>query len=255
MSELLPLAGWRIIVTRSEEQSDATTAGLVALGAEVISVPTIQIVPSDLSPDDQKKISSMFGYDVTAFFSPNAVKNCFAHVSIPREIKSRPYIIAVGTGTAGALMDLGMDADFIPEKFTSKDLVNSLKGFEWKGKRVLIPAGNLSGDDFSTFAVSKGSIVDKVVVYRTEPNDAIDEGARKAVTSGLFDMIAFFSPSQVKNFIGIFGTNVLKGKEIAVIGPATKEAAERFGVAVDVVPSNSTMEDLIKSLIGYEKAQ
>jgi len=66
-------------------------------------------------------------------------------------------------------------------------------------------------------------------------------------------LIVLYSPSQVKNFIKIFGADILKGKQIAVIGPTTKKAVEHYGLDVAIMPDNSTTEDLMATLLEHEK--
>ncbi len=253
MSDELPLANKRIVVTRSEEQADPISSGLAHLGASVLLVPTIKILPVELSDADERKIASYYSYDVVAFSSPNGVKHCLSRIPAGDGREVKPYIIAVGTRTAGALREFGVTPDFIPQKFSSAELVRSLAGYSWKSKKLLLPSGNLGGDELRDFAASRGALVDRVIVYMTVPNDLITEEVRSQVISGMFDVAVFYSPSQVKYFIDLFGVPSLNGKDVAVIGPTTMKALESFGIAANIVPSNATTEDLITSLVEYEK--
>jgi uroporphyrinogen-III synthase len=128
-----------------------------------------------------------------------------------------------------------------------------LKDVGLDAKKVLIPKGNLSGSKIGEFVRSKGGIADEVVVYKTVPNNSIDDHLKAEVSSGRFDTIIFYSPSEVRNFLSVFGSEILKGKEIAVIGPTTRKAAEESGIAVDIVPETSTTEVLIGCLVKHEK--
>jgi uroporphyrinogen-III synthase len=250
----LPLSGKRIVVTRAEEQSGAITSGLEKLGANVIGLPTIKIEPANLSPDDVRKVSSAGNYDAVVFTSVNAVRHLLSHVSFKKEAAGRPYVVAIGKTTAELLNESGIKPDMVPEKYTSTDMLKSLAGLDWKGKKVLIPKGNLAGSDVALSIRADEGEVDEIVVYNTLPNDSLDEKLKSRISSGEFDAVVFFSPSQAKNFLAIFGASVLKRKEIAVIGPTTKKAAENAGLYVDVVPVNSTTESLIASMVEHEKA-
>lgn len=250
----LPLSGRRIVVTRAEEQSGSITTGLEKLGANVIGLPTIQIEPASLSPEDSRKVSAIVNYDVVVFASVNAVQHLRSHVSIKKDAAGRPFVVAIGRRTAELLNESGIKPDLIPEKYTSTDLLKTLAGLDWKGKKVLIPKGNLAGSEVAVSIRAHEGEVDEVVVYNTLPNESLDEGLKSLISSRGFDAIVFFSPSQIKNFLAMFGASVLKGKEIAVIGPTTKKAAENAGLKVDVVPVNSTIESMIASMVEYEKA-
>ncbi|MGO9481028.1 MAG: uroporphyrinogen-III synthase [Candidatus Kryptoniota bacterium] len=244
----LQLLNKRIVVTRAEEQSWNVAAMLRKAGAIVILVPTITIIPAVLSQKDEACISSFYGYDVVIFPSVNSVKNFFTKITIDKYSPVTPYIVAIGSKTAESVAEFGFAADFVPVKFASEVLMKSLAEFEWKAKRVLIPAGNLSNDELIDLVESKGAVADKVVVYETVPNDSIDGAIKEEIRSRQFDAIIFYSPSQVKNFISIFGAEVLNGKRIATIGPTTKKTVEHYGLEVAIVPDKSTTEDLIACL-------
>ena len=106
----------------------------------------------------------------------------------------------------------------------------------------------MSNDEIAEFVESNGAVADRVVVYNTLPNDSIDEKIKSEIRNAEFDLIIFYSPSQVKSFINIFGVEILKDKQIAVIGPTTKKAVEHHGLHVTIVPENSTTENLVESL-------
>lgn len=250
----LPLAQKRIVVTRAEEQSDFLASQLEKLGARAIILPTIRIEPSQLSPADVERISNFGNYDVVIFTSRNAVENVRSHVDLKKRPDGKPFVVAIGKKTAESIVERGLTPDLTPQKFNSDELMKSLRAFDWKNKRVLIPKGNLAGSDVPDSIRVGGGTVDEVVVYSTLPNNSFSEELKTLIVSGEFDAVVFFSPSQIKNFIGIFGAPVLDGKEIAVIGPTTKKAAENVGIKVDVMPENSTTESLIASMVEYEKS-
>jgi len=252
MNSSLPLANRRIVVTRAEEQSESIASELSRHGANVILVPTVRIIPAELSDEEELHISSFRDYDVIIFSSANAARNFFHHLPTEKLTVKKPFIVAIGKKTADAISEFGFKADFIPGKSTSEELIGELAGLDWHEKRVLQPAGNLSGDEIAEFVESNGGLLDKVVVYNTVPNDSIDANVQEQIRAGQFDIVVFYSPSQVKAFLRVFGSEVLRGKEIAVIGPTTKKSAESHGLSVDIVPANSTTEDLVTSLIEHE---
>ncbi|HUI29896.1 MAG TPA: uroporphyrinogen-III synthase [Candidatus Acidoferrales bacterium] len=251
--EELPLLNKRIVVTRAEDQSEEIVGMLKKAGATVIQVPTIKIVPADLSSEDQSFISSFCEYDAIIFPSANAVRSFFAKVNHNPSSKVKPHIITIGKKTGEAVKEFGITPDFIPGKFTSQDLMKSLAYFKWKAKRVLIPVGNLSNNELADFMRSNGAFVDQVVVYNTLPNNSIEDKIKSEIGSGQFDLVVFYSPSQAKNFIDIFGIDILKKKQIATIGPTTRKAVEHYGLEVAIMPDNSTTENLVASLLEYEK--
>ncbi len=250
----LPLSSKRIVVTRTEDQSESITTELEKFGAHVLCVPTIRIETAALSQEDSARIAGFSGYDVVIFTSVNAVKNAALHAGMKKGADGKPFVIAIGKKTSETVTQAGIIPDFVPDKFNSAELMKSLGDFDWKGKRVLIPKGSLSGSEVADSVRAHGGAAEEVVVYNTLPNDSIDVGMKEQIVAGEFDIVAFFSPSQVRNFLGVFGARVLSGKEIAAIGPTTRKAAENLGLGVDVVPENSTIENLVASLVRHEKA-
>lgn len=246
-----PLSGRKIVVTRAEEQSGFITSELEKLGARVIGVPTIKIEPANLSPEDAARVAGFADYDVVIFTSVNAVAHLRSRVDLKKGSTGRPYIVAIGKRTAEALREAGIVPDLVPDKFNSADLMESLGGLDWRGKRILIPKGQLAGSEVGDSIKAQGGTVMEVVVYNTLPNDGIGGEMKNTVTSGDFDTVVFYSPSQIKNFLSLFGMSVLKGKGIAVIGPTTMKAAENSGLKVDVVPENSTTESLVASMVEH----
>lgn len=249
----LPLDHKRIVVTRAEEQSDSFVSELERLGAHVLCVPMIKIEPARVSAEDAARITGFQTYDVAIFTSVNAVRNIRPYADMKRGVDGRPFVVAIGKKTAESIRESGVAPDFVPDKFNSAELMKSLDNFDWNGKRVLIPKGSLSGSDIACYVALHGGTADEVVVYNTLPTDSIDEELRSRIVPGEFDAVVFFSPSQIKNFLSAFGASVLRGKEIAVIGPTTRKAAENLGLKVDVVPENSTLEGLIASMVEHEK--
>lgn len=254
MKDEMPFSGKRIVVTRAEEQTGFISSELRRLGADVLGVPTIRIQPAELSSEDAAKISAFGKYDVAIFTSTNAVRHVKSRCDFKKNSDGKPYVVAIGRRTAELLTESGIVPDLVPDKFNSTDLMKSLGEFDWTDKRVLVPKGNLAGSEVGDSIGTHGGTVEEVVVYNTIPNDNIDPELKKQVVSGGFDAVVFFSPSQIKNFLKVFGASVLKGKEIAVIGPTTKKAAEGSGLKVDVVPENSTTESLIASMVEHAKA-
>ena len=75
--ERRPLFGQRIVVTRTREQASQLSRQLLELGAEVLEIPTIKIVP----PTDKKSLAdallALNSYDWIVFTSPNGVTAFF----------------------------------------------------------------------------------------------------------------------------------------------------------------------------------
>ena len=72
-----PLFGQRIVVTRTREQASQLSRHLLELGAEVLEIPTIKIVPPDNKQHLMDALLGLGEYDWIVFTSPNAVEFFF----------------------------------------------------------------------------------------------------------------------------------------------------------------------------------
>jgi uroporphyrinogen-III synthase len=69
------------------------------------------------------------------------------------------------------------------------------------------------------------------------------------------DVVTFTSPSAVRNFAAIYGTeqtvDLLSHTIVAAIGPVTADAATRLGLAVAVQPSTSSIAALVDAIAAH----
>ena len=75
-------------------------------------------------------------------------------------------------------------------------------------------------------------------------------------------MVTFTSSSTVKNFVTLLGSDtpaevqqLMSGIAVATIGPITAKTAEKFGMHVDVQPTEYTIPDLVDSIVKYFTSQ
>jgi uroporphyrinogen-III synthase len=70
-----------------------------------------------------------------------------------------------------------------------------------------------------------------------------------------FDMFMFTSPSAYKNFICLMDIgkprDFFSQTKVAAIGPTTRNAILKSGIAVDVVPEIYTIEKMIEGVINF----
>ena len=108
-----PLDGRRIVVTRARAQASELRDRLEALGAEVIELPVIRIVPVVASPEIDAALDNLADYDDVILTSSNGVRCLFDQLS-KRGLDARAFetatrIIAIGPGTADALAGRGFE--------------------------------------------------------------------------------------------------------------------------------------------------
>lgn len=250
------LAGQRVIVTRAPAQAAGLTARLKGLGAEVIHLPTISIVPPDSWAEADAAAVRLAdgGYTWVAFTSLNGVTAFLDRLdklgmTVPRTTK----VAAVGRTTADVLASRGTRTHLVPHRFTSMDLA---RGLGRGSGRILLPRAAGAPRDMPQALTRAGWEVDEAVVYRTVPAPG-DTPAVRTARAGEFDVVTFSSASTVRYFVNVVGPpsdlaldgGASRGKKVvACIGPVTAEAALSLGLRVDVVAPQHTVEGLVGAL-------
>ena len=250
--ERLPLFGQRIVVTRAREQADALSAKLRALGADVMEMPTIEIVPaSDYAPLD-RAIAELPRYDWLIFTSVNGVRLFLERLdgSLQDLRALRARIGAIGDATKQAVEALHLKVDLMGEEYVAESLVQALAKLDLAGKRVLLPRAAVARDLLPCALRERGACVDVVEAYRTViPESAARQAEQVFGGSRKPDWITFTSSSTVQNFVQAAGVKALEGVKVASIGPVTTATAKKLGVMVTVEASPFTTDGLVAGIV------
>jgi uroporphyrinogen III methyltransferase/synthase len=253
-----PLLGKMVVVTRPKEQAEEFARLLRGRGASVLFIPTIEIAPPGSWDRCDDAIDSIGKYDGLIFTSANAVRSFFRHVDVRnRSARKRlqPGICyAVGPKTGEALLAEGITPTTYPGIESGRDLGEAMTLSSVEGKHFLFLKGNLAGDEITELLRNAKSQVDEVIVYETiAPRDADAQSIREQLQDGSIDVIAFFSPSSVKNLVQLVPRNLVASRVIAVIGSSTLAAVKEAGLEAQIVAGRPTSSDLVEAIVQYYK--
>ncbi len=264
--EKRPLFGKRMVVTRTREQASELVSRLEEHGAECLEYSTIHIeVVDDYQLLDQA-VANMESYDWILFTSLNAITYFFKRLNeLGRDsrVLAGIRIGAVGRATADALLQYGLLADLIPEKFTGAGLAESLiagkeKGKNVKGKNILLPRALKAMETLPEMLNDAGATVTVAPVYRNVPPKGRRDELCAQLREGEIDLLTFTSSSTVTNFLTMVDADspeqlrkLLDGVKIAAIGPITAETVTDNGLTVDIQPDNYTIIDMVDAIVDY----
>lgn len=244
-----PLTGLRVLVTRARPQAAGMTARLEALGASVVELPAIEIVPVDSGPLDAA-LRTIESYDWLVLTSSNgvmAVVDRLDALGLNSATLSGTKVAAIGKATAASLHRHGFRVDLVPDRFVAESVVAALVTTGVCGQRVLLPQAEIARETVAEGLRRAGAEVDAVVAYRTVLPEGRDTDDVQRLLTGV-DIATFASPSAVRNAMTLAG-----GKfpvlHIVCIGPVTAQAARGAGLHVDAMADEFSIDGLIDAVV------
>ncbi|MBR5876704.1 MAG: uroporphyrinogen-III C-methyltransferase [Akkermansia sp.] len=254
----MPLFGKRVVVTRTREQASDLSTGLKALGADVMELPTIRIVPPTDRKDFAAAVVDCPRYDWLVFSSPNGVRKFFeAFYAVYEDIREigGARIAAVGPGTAAELKKHGLMVDIMPQKAVAEELVAEFdrKGDEFGGVAnvtMLWVHSEKGRDVVYKELMKRQAIVDECIAYNTVPETQDPTGAKARLESEGADVITFTSSSTVRNFMAM-GIPLPQGCKVASIGPVTTATLREFGIEPHIVCETHNIPALTEAIATY----
>ena len=236
MTEQRLLAGRRILVTRARHQAGQLSRQLAAAGAEVIEIPAIEIVPPASWEPLDRSLQNVHQYQWLIVTSANAVRSIRARLkalNLTAEVLSNVKIAAVGSSTAAALIEAGLNVDLVPAEYVAESLISSI-GDKVSNARVLIARAVVARDVIPEALIRIGAQVDVVDAYRT----VIPESSISLIADIFMldkeapDAATFTSSSTVTNFFHLLQAAGLEKPEkmLAIsIGPITSQTLRDYG--------------------------
>lgn len=246
--EKLPLAGWKVLVTRPRQHISKTADLLRQKGAEVLELPSICTVPVEDNGRLYEAFEKLDTYQWIIFTSPAGVEIFFDEMDRKEmDVRSlgQAKIAVIGEGTKKKLKEHHLLADFVPGVYDGDalgaELAKELQGNE----KILIPRAEAGNKKLTELLEQTGAQVDDIATYtiRYEKSRLIDE--KKELETGSVDCVVFTSASTVKGFVeGTKGLDYTKVKA-ACIGKQTKAAADAYGMQTRMA-KKATIESLIE---------
>jgi uroporphyrinogen III methyltransferase/synthase len=240
--EARTLAGIRVAVTRARAQASELAARLRALGAAVLEVPAIRIVPS-AGPTPQ-----LDRYDLVCLTSPNGVRLLFDRLrqdGLDGRALAGARVAAIGPGTAAALEAHGITADIVPERFVAEGLVEALA--DLRVRRALIARAARARDVLPDALRQRGAQVDVLPLYETVAEPLGDSELRVLERA---DYVTFTSSSTVEFFLSSARERLGPRTRLLSIGPVTSAALRERGLEPHVEASRHDIEGVVEALVG-----
>jgi len=250
-----PLAGRRIVVTRAQRQSGGLRERLEQQGAEVLLLPTIEIVPPDSYEllDGALRLPQQFHWLVVT--SANAVRvlgERLAALGLPVQSLAQLRCAAVGPSTAEAVHELGLTVEIVPERYVGEALAAALTD-RVRGQRVLLVRAAVARDVVPDALRAAGAAVTVVDAYRTViPADAVERAQAIFDAAFLPDAVVLTSGSTVTHLLDVLGEAGITfpgAVRCVSIGPVTSAALHDAGLVVAAEAETASLDGLVHACV------
>lgn len=255
------LFGRRIVVTRTREQASQLSRRLLELGADVLEIPTIRIVPPTERHPIAEVLLDLNAYDWIVFTSPNGVSAFFEFFfKVFEDLRDigGVRIAAVGPATAAIVRGLHLKVDATPEAYLASKITAAMaERGSLENLKVLLLRAEEANRELPAELEAAGAIVDDVACYKTVPETEDRNGSAGRLLEEGADWITFASSSAAENFNARFDLKQLLARhpqiKLASIGPETSKAIAALGLKADLEAREHTIDGLVKALAGAEK--
>ena len=251
----LPLAGRTIVVTRPRHQGSRLSRELETLGACVIELPTIEIVPPASYEPLDAALRDLLRYQWLIVTSANTARVLAERLALLQVDPSSVSVqfVAVGSATASALREAGFRVDLIPPKYVAESVVDVLRD-RAAGTRVLLARAAVARDVIPEELRRLGAEVDVVEAYRTVVPEESAGLVREVFGSSLLpDAVTFTSSSTVTNFahlLRVAGLDSMPdGVRALSIGPITSATLREQGWEPTIEADQHDVDGLVQAAV------
>ncbi len=245
------LLGKKILVTRARTNSSNLSAQLRDLGAKVLEVPSIRIVPLLENNDELDYVlENVKRYEWLVFTSGVSVNMFFDYVT-RLELDIRKFhhmkIAAVGSETKKELMKRGLTVEYVPEEFSGIELVKGLVPKMDRGERLLLIRAKIGSEQILNYLKEKEILFSCVDLYDTVLENEKQEHIQNMFSNNEVDFVTFTSSSTVEGFIKTMHGIDLTKVNCVCIGEITAEKARSYGMNVQV-SNKATIDCMIQKI-------
>ncbi len=253
-----PLFGFRGVVTRARTQSSKLTMQLEDLGADILEIPAIRIVPQEQDAL-RAAVADIKAYTWLVFTSVNGVSLFFeAFLEQYRDVRplGNLKIAVIGEGTAQSLEKFGLKADVIPDEYVAESLADAMASLVLPNDRILMPRA-LEARTVLKEKLSDQCLVHEIPIYRTE-QEILAETVKQSMIESPPAFITFASSSTVRHFVRMMGAEALealKNTKMISIGPVTSDTMAELGLVVHKEASPHTIPGLVDATVQILKEE
>lgn len=243
-----PLFGKRVVMAQSRHGAIAVAERLRELGATVMDMPQGGVARLDLTRLRQE-IQRIGEYEWIVFASPEAVATFWELLlAAGRDTRAlaNAKIAAIGSATAGVLLDHGITVDVVQDRFEGTALIDVMsERSDVPGAQLLYVAGDEDAESFGRELEQAGASVTAIAVYREVSAGKRGDTLRRALDAGRVDLVVAMSPGAAAEYINVAGEELVHRAPAAAHDAATAAVLSEAGVEVVTEPREPSVDALV----------
>jgi uroporphyrinogen-III synthase len=236
------LAGRKLLLTRSVEDSSEWSTALAAEGAEPSLLPCIETEICNTPDLGTRLATAAADADWIVFTSRRGV-DAFARL-MPNDVSLSAKLAAVGESTAARVVEQLGHIDLVGPR-TATELAAQLAGVVGRGDSVVLALAANAGDVLGRRLAEAGVEVVRLDVYRTIPKRRIEP--KRALSTLGCDTVIFASPTAVTGFDNQISVDI--ERQFVTIGPTTSAAVRELSWPVAAEAKEPNLNGIIESIL------
>ncbi len=248
-----PLYGTRVLVTATEQMSRHLCEVLEEEGAEAVAFSLIETEPLHTEAIE-KMAGEIESYSWIVLTSNNGVRIFFdALRKQGKDVRSLADLkfAVIGAATKEELEKHGIFADFVPSRYSSRELAAEWIPTLRADEKVLLARAEEASEELSDALKEAGIDYEDVALYHTAVDQRKSEELNRILPQ--VDYVTLCSASAVRAYVSMLDeVGRQSDPRIICIGPVTERAAKAAGLTVHQSAVVYTAEG-IKDVLLYDK--
>ena len=248
-----PLYGTRVLVTATEQMSRHLCEVLEEEGAEAVAFSLIETEPLHTEAIE-KMAEEVESYSWIVLTSNNGVRIFFdALRKQGKDVRSLADLkfAVIGAATKEELEKHGIFADFVPSRYSSRELAAEWIPTLRADEKVLLARAEEASEELSDALKEAGIDYEDVALYHTAVDQRKSEELNRILPQ--VDYVTLCSASAVRAYMSMLDeVGRQSDPRIICIGPVTERAAKAAGLTVHQSAVVYTAEG-IKDVLLYDK--
>ncbi len=188
-----------------------------------ISHPLIDVIPENRDhPTLVAALQDLPFYTHLIFTSQSTVRFFNSLIHNELHLLQHIIVIAVGTATANALKNKGIQVSYTAKNECAEGIIEVLHSLNLSDAYILWPRSDRARSVISDYLKQKGIHYRDPILYQT----VLIQPEQKIPPTD-YEAIMFTSPSGIDGFLAVYGS-LPQNKEIRTIGPITKNYLKKI---------------------------